>query len=125
MHYHSRRFAVVQFLGVFILAAISFPMIAARGLAGDWPGWRGPTGLGYTEEKDLPLTWNGKSGENIVWKALLHGGKKENPEFASPGWSSPIVWGERIFLTTAVWPAGMPEKERRESIGEHHVLCYR
>ncbi len=59
--------------------------------AGDWPGWRGPTGMGYTDEKDLPLTWNGKTGENILWKALLHGGAKKNPEFSSPGWSSPIV----------------------------------
>jgi outer membrane protein assembly factor BamB len=94
------------------------------GRADEWPGWRGPTGLGTTEEKDLPLTWNGKSGENIVWKALLHGGRKDNPEFASPGWSSPIVWGDRVFLTTAIWPIGMPEKERREQIGEHHVLCF-
>ena len=93
--------------------------------ADEWPGWRGPTGLGVTNEIDLPLTWNGKSGENIIWKALLHGGKKQNQEFASPGWSSPIVWGERVFLTTAIWPVGMPEKERRETIGEHHVLCFR
>lgn len=92
--------------------------------AEDWPGWRGPTGLGYTQEKDLPLTWNGKTGENVIWKALLHGGAKRNPEFASPGWSSPIVWGDRIFLTTATFPADMPEKERRASIAEHHVLCF-
>ena len=91
----------------------------------NWPGWRGPTGLGYTTEKTLPLTWNGKSGENIVWKALLHGGRKQNPEFSSPGWSSPIVWGDRVFLTTAIWPADVPEKERRATIGEHHVLCFR
>ncbi len=92
--------------------------------AGDWPGWRGPTGLGYTDEKDLPLTWDGKSGENILWKTLLHGGGKNNPEFSSPGWSSPIVWGDRIVLTTSTWPAGMPEKERRASIAEQHVLCF-
>src|SRR5262249_36511198 len=91
--------------------------------AGNWPGWRGPTGLGYTDEKELPLTWNSKTGENIVWKTLLHGGKKENPEFSSPGWSCPIVWDDRVFLTTPTWPAGHDEKERRQEIAEHHVLC--
>jgi outer membrane protein assembly factor BamB len=106
------------FLGPVLLA------LAGTGEAGDWPGWRGPTGLGYTDEKDLPLTWNGKTGENILWKALLHGGGKNNPEFSSPGWSCPIVWGDRIFLTTSTWPAGVPEKERRKSIAEHHVLCF-
>ena len=90
----------------------------------DWPGWRGPTGLGYTDEKDLPLTWNGKSGQNILWKTLLHGGGKNNPEFSSPGWSSPIVWRDRIFLTTSTWPAGLTEKERRASIAAQHVLCF-
>jgi len=92
--------------------------------AAGWPGWRGPTGLGYTDEKDLPLTWNAKTGENILWKSLLHGGGKNNPDFTSPGWSSPIVWRDRIFLTTAIWPQGLSDKERRGSIAEHHVLCF-
>lgn len=92
--------------------------------AGDWPGWRGPTGQGHSEEKDLPLTWDGKSGENVLWKKELHGGRKRNPEFSSPGWSCPIVRGDRIFLTTSVWPEDQPEKERRESIAEEHVLCF-
>jgi outer membrane protein assembly factor BamB len=90
----------------------------------NWAGWRGPTGLGYSDEKDLPLHWNGKTGQNILWKVLLHGGKKENPEFSSPGWSSPIVWGDRVFLTTSIWPAGLSEKERRDSIAAEHVLCF-
>jgi len=93
--------------------------------AADWPGWRGPTGLGYTEETDLPISWDAKTGKNIVWKTLLHGGAKNNPDFTTPGWSSPIVWNGRIFLTTATWPAGPSNKERRESIADHHVLCIR
>jgi outer membrane protein assembly factor BamB len=92
--------------------------------ASDWPAWRGPTGLGYTDEKDLPLTWNGKTGDNIVWKALLHGGAKNNQDFTSPGWSSPIVCKERVFITTAIWPKELSEKERRAIIAEHHVLCF-
>ncbi len=92
--------------------------------AENWPGWRGPTGLGYTSEKDLPLTWDGKTGKNILWKTPIHGGGKNNPEFATPGWSSPIVWGDRIFVTTATFPAGLAEKERRSSIAQHHILCF-
>jgi outer membrane protein assembly factor BamB len=104
--------------------AFTLLLIASVARGGDWPGWRGPTGLGYTDEKDLPLTWNGKTGQNVLWKTLLHGGRKENPEFSSPGWSSPIVWRDRIFLTTSVWPSGLTEKERRASIAAQHVLCF-
>ena len=99
-------------------------LCATQARASDWPGWRGPTGLGYTEETDLPLTWNAKTGDNIVWKALLHGGAKNNPDFTSPGWSSPIVCKDRVFLTTATWPKGLSDKERRTVIAEHHVLCF-
>jgi outer membrane protein assembly factor BamB len=125
MNGNSLRHNRLGKLGILLLAAI-LPLVAvSASLADEWSGWRGPTGLGYTKEKNLPLTWDAKSGKNILWKALLHGGKKQNPEFTSPGWSSPIVWGERVFLTTAIWKEGTPEKERRASIGEHHVLCIR
>ena len=91
--------------------------------AADWPSWRGPTGLGYCEEKDLPLTWS-KKGDGILWKAPLHPDVKKNPEFTSPGWSSPIVAKGRVFATTAIFPEGLSDKERREVIPEHHVLCF-
>jgi outer membrane protein assembly factor BamB len=104
---------------------VCFLVMPEPGRAGDWPGWRGPTGMGHTDEKDLPLTWNGKTSQNILWKTLLHGGGKNNPEFSSPGWSSPIVWRDRVFLTTSVWPAGVAEKERRKSIAAQHILCFR
>ncbi|HEY7156802.1 MAG TPA: PQQ-binding-like beta-propeller repeat protein [Gemmataceae bacterium] len=90
----------------------------------DWPGWRGPTGLGYSQEKDLPLTWDAKTGKNVLWKAPLLDGRKKMP-MASPGWSCPIVWGDRVFLTTALWPEGVSDKESTKSIPDHHVLCYR
>src|SRR5262245_49885838 len=57
--------------------------------AGDWPGWRGPTGQGHCDEKDVPLKWNEK--ENVRWKVPL----------ANPGNSTPVVWGDNIFLTQA------------------------
>src|SRR6516225_6189640 len=119
MHVKTR-----QTWGRWALALAALTLVLGTTRASDWPSWRGPTGLGYTDEKDLPLSWNGKTGENIVWKTMLHGGAKANPEFSSPGWSSPIVWRDRVFLTTSVWPAGLKEKERRESIAEQHVLCF-
>src|SRR4051794_18768100 len=33
----------------------------------NWPGFRGPTGLGYTDEANLPLNWGGKDGTNVLW----------------------------------------------------------
>jgi outer membrane protein assembly factor BamB len=53
----------------------------------DWPNFRGPRGSGVSEEKDLPITWSDK--ENLVWKIDLPG----------PGSSSPIVWGDKVFVT--------------------------
>src|SRR5262249_18767737 len=58
---------------VALLLCITGPLIA-----GDWPCWRGPTGQGHSDEKDLPLTWDAKKGENVLWKAELHGGRKLN-----------------------------------------------
>jgi outer membrane protein assembly factor BamB len=85
---------------------------AARADEGDWPQFRGPTGLGTTPEKNLPLTWDAGKGENIAWKAPLVG----------EGHASPIVWGNRLFLCTVRWPAGKPDPK---IMPEHHVLCYR
>jgi hypothetical protein len=62
-------------------------LLPARGE--NWPQFRGASGLGYTE-RDLPLVWNAKTGENIAWRAPLP--KSDNP------WSSPIVWGDRVFV---------------------------
>lgn len=55
-----------------------------------WPQWRGPSGQGISEEKNLPATWS--PTKNIKWKTPI----------AGRGHSSPIVWGNKIFLTTAI-----------------------
>ena len=55
-----------------------------------WPQWRGPSGQGISEEKNLPEEWT--TTKNIKWKTAIPG----------RGHSSPIVWGNRIFLTTAI-----------------------
>ena len=64
--------------------------ISTSGLAANWPTWRGPQADGVTNETNLPLTWS--ATENVKWKAELPG----------PGNSTPIIWGDRIFLTQAV-----------------------
>jgi outer membrane protein assembly factor BamB len=57
--------------------------------ADDWPAWRGPTGQGRSEEKNLPLHWS--ATENVKWKTPL----------AEQGNSTPAVWGDAVFLTQA------------------------
>jgi len=56
----------------------------------NWPQWRGPAGQGISTEKNLPTTWT--ATKNIKWKTPIEG----------LGHSSPIVWGKKIFLTTAL-----------------------
>jgi outer membrane protein assembly factor BamB len=60
--------------------------------AGSWPSFRGPNASGIADGQKLPDTWDGRSGQNILWRTAI-------PGLAH---SSPIVWGDRIFVTTAV-----------------------
>jgi len=75
-------------------AKLALPLLALlTGLtvsAADWPAWRGADAQGISTEKNLPVKWS--PTENVLWKVPL-------PE---PGNSTPIVWGDRIFLTQAV-----------------------
>ena len=58
--------------------------------AQDWPEFRGPGGQGHSSERGLPLTWG--EGKNVAWKTKLPG----------LGWSTPVVSGGRVWLTTAI-----------------------
>ena len=69
--------------------------------AADWPMWRGAQGDGTCEESGLPEKWS--ATENVVWKMKL-------PE---RGNSTPVVWGDKVFLTQAI------EKE-----GKRLLLCF-
>jgi len=68
---------------VFVLVAVNLSW------AENWPGFRGPTRQGISQEKDVPTQWSQTS--NVLWKTLVPGN----------GWSSPIVSGDRVFVTTA------------------------
>ena len=92
--------------------------VAATAAASEhWPGWRGPTGMGLSDEKGLPLTWGGKEQSNVRWKVPLFPSEKVRRD---QNQSSPIVWGERVFVTVSYWSEGVSEKE----YPEHHVLCF-
>jgi outer membrane protein assembly factor BamB len=55
----------------------------------NWPQFRGPQGNGISDAKDLPLTWS--ESQNVKWKTPIHG----------KAWSSPVVWGKQIWMTSA------------------------
>ena len=60
--------------------------------AGSWPSFRGPAAAGVSDGQHLPDRWNGTTGEGILWRTSI-------PGLAH---SSPIVWGDRVFVTTAI-----------------------
>jgi outer membrane protein assembly factor BamB len=97
-----RAIVVHSSVGKLLLACVLFGAVAGRGGAAqqdDWPQWRGPLGTGVAPVAQPPVTWS--DNKNIRWKTALPG----------KGHSTPIVWGERLFLTTAV-PYGEPVKPR-------------
>ncbi len=79
----------------------------------EWPAFRGPTGLGFSKQNDLPVQWGGPKQENVLWNSPLVG----------EGHASPIVWSDRVFVCTARWDESVID--RAKVIPEHHVLCYR
>lgn len=76
-------------LGILLSTVSSLALFTTAALSAEnWPGFRGPTGQGMSSEKNLPLKWSGT--ENVVWKTSIPG----------EGWSSPIVHGDRVFVTS-------------------------
>ena len=101
-----------------ILCALAL-VVSSVARADDWPGWRGPTGMGQSPAKDLPLTWGGKDGSNILWKMPLFEGTGK-VRF-DQNQSSPIVQGDHIFVTLSYWPEGVVAEKQPP---EHHVVCF-
>ncbi|MDQ2855085.1 MAG: PQQ-binding-like beta-propeller repeat protein, partial [Acidobacteriota bacterium] len=75
-----------------VLVSGARPAARAENSKGSWPSFRGPQAAGIAEGQNLPDRWNAKSGENVRWRTPI-------PGLAH---SSPVVWGNRIFLTSAV-----------------------
>ena len=74
-------------LQVLIFGAMVLVSVAVH--AENWSRFRGPNGQGVSPESDLPIRWS--STENVAWKTRIPG----------VSWSSPIVWGDSVFVTTA------------------------
>jgi outer membrane protein assembly factor BamB len=79
---------------------IALPLLLLLALSGfaaeaqDWPEFRGPTGQGISTERGLPLEWS--ESRNVIWKTPVPG----------LGWSSPVVAGGRVWVTTAIEQRG-------------------
>jgi len=88
--------------GLVALTAASYSFAGTQ----DWPGWRGPSSNGISTLKNLPASWS--HDRNVAWKAAVPG----------RGHSSPVVWGNRVFLTTdiegEVLPGAAPVKHKEE-----------
>lgn len=89
------------------LLFVAFLTLALAAFADNWPAWRGPDGTGHSKETNLPVEWSAE--KNIRWKAKLPG----------PGNSSPIVWGDRVFVTQAL------DVDMKANIAKRRaVLCF-
>jgi len=68
-------------------AITSYPSMEQ--ISENWPSFRGPGGLGISAYTNVPAEWNGKTGDGILWKTRV----------PLPGHNSPVVWGDRVFLS--------------------------
>ena len=87
-----------------VIAICLAPIVAFAGP--NWPNWRGPNGDGIVNEGNPPITFS--ETENIKWKVAIPGESE----------STPVIWGDRIFIQTAVATAEEPDtgKRRRASL---------
>lgn len=75
---------------VVLLVALALARISSA--ESNWPSFRGPQAAGTSTEAPTATTWNVEKSENIAWKTPIPG----------LGHSSPIIWGDRLFVTSAV-----------------------
>src|SRR6186713_2878468 len=92
---------MMRTMSLLCLFAIIASAATTSASAANWPAWRGSEGNGVSAEKNLPLRWS--TNENVRWRVPL----------PDRGNSTPIVWGDRVFITQAV------EKENRRT-----VMCF-
>jgi outer membrane protein assembly factor BamB len=81
---------------VLALAIILTSTVTGDVRAENWPQWRGPGGQGISSDTQLPTEW--EPGKNVAWKTELPGS----------GMSSPIVWGDRIYVTAVIEGEAVP-----------------
>jgi outer membrane protein assembly factor BamB len=79
-----------MFMRSIFLFLITLAAASSTDAAGDWPEFRGPAGQGHADTARVPLEWS--ATKNVAWKQNIPG----------QGWSSPVLQGDRVYLTTAV-----------------------
>src|SRR5437588_5816900 len=79
---------MVPLILVMALWGVPAPSVSSS----NWPGFRGANASGVSEGLPTPTHWNVEKKENLLWKTAIPG----------LGHSSPIVWGNRVFVTTAI-----------------------
>ena len=84
-----KTYSLIKLILVIVLLSSVVVLTSTAGAA-NWPQWRGPGGTGVSAETNLPAEWS--PAKNIRWKTPV----------AGRGHSSPVVWGNKIFLTTAI-----------------------
>ena len=84
----------------FLKNTVIFLSLLANSSAGEWPGWRGPTGDGVVPDEKAPLEWSIE--KDVKWKVKIPG----------KGHASPIIWGDELFLVSA-----------DEESGERLLMC--
>ncbi|MFO0799108.1 MAG: PQQ-binding-like beta-propeller repeat protein [Gemmataceae bacterium] len=92
------------------MSRLAFPLLALAALpvaaSADWPQFRGPTAQGHADKADPPVTWS--PTKNVRWRTPI----------AGSGWSSPVVAGGRVYITTAV-----PQSEEKKANQSLRALC--
>src|SRR5579859_1720218 len=120
--YHERPDRMVGMPRLLALLMAVSIMLKAADLpeAKQWAQFRGPGSTGVADDPALPDKWS--QTENVAWKTAIPG----------VGWSSPIIWGDRIFVTAVVGAAEgeKPKKglyfggERKPPTDEHRWMVY-
>jgi outer membrane protein assembly factor BamB len=75
-----------------LIASLAACAVGAAAPPGNWPSFRGPQASGVADGLNLPDRWNGATGENVLWQTRIPGLSH----------SSPVVWGDRLYVTTAI-----------------------
>jgi outer membrane protein assembly factor BamB len=101
---HMIRPCAALFVSTIFLSLSSRAMPAPNG-DGNWPQWRGPGGLGVAASPNYPDEWG--PDKNIAWKTAVPG----------RGHSSPVIWGDRIFLTTSIEGEQVPGRKAPDHLG--------
>jgi len=81
------------------------PRAASPPADDNWPQWRGPGGLGISEAANYPEEWSAE--KNVAWKTTVPG----------RGHSSPVIWGDRVFLTTSIEGEQVPGRKAPDHLG--------